>query len=344
MAVLVHRKLRQRSIVRAIQIRNPHGIAEERFVRIEGVDQWIGIRGENVENPVLLLIHGGPGSSCSIFTPLIRSWESHFTIVQWDQRGSGKTFGRTGPDGTGELTMDQLTRDGIEVTKYVRARLRKDKIILLASSFGTTFGLSMVRRRPDLFSAYVGTDQNVGMIRDREANHSAVLERLRALKLNKGVAALERIGPNPADWIAKDFTVAAQWTMKSDPHSCGQIMKLLKHAIWFSPSYTLLDIKHFVSAMQFSISRLFPEVPGYDAWQQGTKFEIPFFIFQGENDVVTPAHLARAYFEDVTAPVKGFALITAAGHFAAFTQPEQFLSEMLAYVRPVATVPYLAPV
>ncbi len=114
-------------------------------------------------------------------------------------------------------------------------------------------------------------------------------------------------------------------------------MKLLKHAIWFSPSHTLLDIKHFVSAMQFSISRLFPEVPGYDAWAQGTEFEIPFFIFQGENDVVTPSDLARAYFEDVTAPVKGFALIKAAGHFAAFTQPEQFLSEMLAYVRPVAT-------
>ncbi len=84
MGVLVHRKLRHRRIVLGIQIRNPHGIAEERFVRIEGIDQWIGIRGENVENPVLLLIHGGPGSSCSIFTPLIRSWESHFTVVQWD--------------------------------------------------------------------------------------------------------------------------------------------------------------------------------------------------------------------------------------------------------------------
>jgi pimeloyl-ACP methyl ester carboxylesterase len=102
----------------------------------------VGIRGEDQENPVVLLIRGGPESSCSIFTPLIRSWESQFTVVQWDHRGSGKTLGRTGQGGTGELTMDRLVRDGIEVAEFVHSRLRKDKVILLACSFGTTFGLS----------------------------------------------------------------------------------------------------------------------------------------------------------------------------------------------------------
>jgi pimeloyl-ACP methyl ester carboxylesterase len=113
-------------------------------------------------------------------------------------------------------------------------------------------------------------------------------------------------------------------------------MKLLKSAIWFSPGHTLRDIRVFISGMNFSVTKLFPEVPGYDAWQQGTRFEIPFFIFQGENDVLTLPSQAEAYFDDVIAPVKGMTLIRDAGHFAAFTQPEQFLRELLTRVRPLA--------
>jgi pimeloyl-ACP methyl ester carboxylesterase len=336
---LVHRMWRQHRTATTLKIRSTHGITVERFVTIGGIDQWVGIRGEDQENPVVLLIHGGPGSSCSIFTPLIRSWERQFTVVQWDQRGSGKTLGRTGQDGTGELTMDRLIRDGIEVAEFVRSRLRKDKVILLACSFGTTFGLSMIRRRPDLFHAYVGTDQNVGMARDHEANHRAVLERLRSIGLSQGVAVLEKIGSDPYRWTAKDYITTAQWTMKSDPYTCDRIMKLLKSAIWFSPGHTLRDIKHFISGMEFSIAQLFPEVPRYDAWHQGTRFEIPFFIFQGENDVLTLPSLAEAYFDDVVSPIKGMTLIRDAGHFAAFTQPEQFLSELLTRVRPLAIKP-----
>lgn len=342
--LLLGRKLSQHKTAAALKVRSEQGIVEERFVRIGSIEQWIGIRGENRDNPVLLIIHGGPGSSYSIFTPLIRAWESHFTVVQWDQPGSGKTFGRTGPERTGELTMSRLIQDGIEVAEYARARLRKDKIILLASSLGTTFGLSMVRRHPDLFSAYVGTDQNVGMIRDREANHRAVVERLRALGLKKGVAALEKIGPDPARWTAKEFTSTAKWTMKSDPVSYRQIMKLLKHAIWFSPAHTFVDIKHFVSGMHFSTNRLLPEIRGYDAWQQGAEFQVPFFIFQGENDVLTPPGPAKTFFDDVMAPVKNFSFIQHAGHFAAFTEPEQFLRKLLSHVSPMASTPSFSPV
>jgi pimeloyl-ACP methyl ester carboxylesterase len=335
LAAVGHRRLRQHTTA-AMQICTAHGIVEERFVKIGGIEQWVGIRGEDEKNPVLLLIHGGPGSTCSIFTPIIRSWETHFTVVQWDQRGSGKTLGRTGKGGTGELTMDRLIRDGIEVAEFVRARLRTDKVILLACSLGSTFGLSMIRRRLDLFCAYVGTDQNIGMVRDRELNHKAVLDRLRAIGSNKGVAALEKIGPDSSRWTAKDYVTTAQWTMKSDPRTSNRTMDLLKTSIWFSPGHTFRDIQLLISGMNFSIAQLFPEVQGYDAWQEGTHFEIPFFIFQGEDDVLTQPGLAKAYFDDAVAPVKGMALIRDAGHFAAFTQPEQFLNELVVRVRPLA--------
>jgi pimeloyl-ACP methyl ester carboxylesterase len=337
-APLLHRKLRQRKTAASMRIRGARGIVEECFVKIGGIDQWIGIRGEDRANPALLVIHGGPGSPCSIFTPLIQSWEAHFTVIQWDQRGSGKTLRRTGAAGTGELTLDRLTQDGIEVAEFVSSRLGQDRILLLACSFGSIFGPSIVRRRPDLFCAYVGTDQNVGMLRDHEANHHAALERLRANGLKNGVAALEKIGHDPSRWTSQDFITTAKWTMRSDPPTYRRIMQLLKSAIWFSPGHTLRDIHLIVSGMHLSIARLFREVPSFDAWQQGTRFEVPFFIIQGEHDMLTPPKQAKAYFDDVSAPLKRMALIRNAGHFAAFTEPGQFLNELLTVAQACGSV------
>src|SRR5271170_2018624 len=192
-ALLVYRKLRQANIASTLRIESVHGIVEERFVRIGDIDQWISIRGEDQNNPVLLVIHGGPGSCYSIFTPHIRKWEKHFTIVQWDQRGAGKTFKQTGSYGCGKISMKQLTSDGIEVAQYLRARLHKDRLFLMASSMGSTFGLQIARTCPEMFYAYIGTDQNVGMVHGRGDIHRQVLDRLRMHGMTKGLHALERI-------------------------------------------------------------------------------------------------------------------------------------------------------
>jgi pimeloyl-ACP methyl ester carboxylesterase len=333
---LLYRKIRQQKVRAAMRIQSSQGIAEERFVPVGGIPQWISIRGEDRKNPAILVIHGGPGASCSIFTPLIRSWEHHFTVVQWDQRGSGKTLSRTGKRGSGELTAEALVRDGIELAEFLCRSLQTEKIVLMACSSGSTFGLSMVQRRPDLFAAYVGTDQNVGMKRGHDANYRAVIDRLRSLRLQKGVAALTHIGSEASHWTAKDYATISRWTMKSDPRPAAAIMKLLKSSIWYSPGHTLRDICTFVVGMNFSLEQLVPDLRSYDAWQGGTHFAMPFFIFQGENDLLTPHHLAKAFFDDVVAPIKHMVLIRGAGHFAAFLQPQQFLHELLTHVRPVA--------
>ena len=205
-ALLVYRKLRQARIASTLKIESAQGIVEERFVSIGGIDQWISIRGQHHSNPVLLVIHGGPGSCYSIFTPHLRGWEKHFTVVQWDQRGAGKTFARLGSRGSGEISLKQLTSDGISVAEYLRTRLHKERLFLLASSMGSTFGMQIARTRPDMFDAYIGTDQNVGMVRGRDENHREVLDRLRTRGLTKGVRALERIGAYPALWTRDDYT------------------------------------------------------------------------------------------------------------------------------------------
>ena len=118
---------------------------------------------------------------------------------------------------------------------------------------------------------------------------------------------------------------------------------MLKDSIWHSPDYGIVDIWNFVQGMRFSREKLLADAVAFDAWALGTRFEIPFFIFQGEHDAVTTAGLAKEYFEDVIAPVREMALIRNAGHFAAFMQPEQFLAELLNRVRPLLPAPDLEP-
>ena len=335
-SVLVYRKLRQARVAAKLKVESVRGIVEERFVCIGGIEQWISIRGEDRNNPVLLLIHGGPGSCYSIFTPHLRPWEKQFTVVQWDQRGAGRTLKRTGWRGSGEISFKQLRNDAIDVAEYLRAHLQKDRIFLLASSIGSTFGLQVARCRPDMFYAYIGTDQNAGMVRGKEENHRQLIDRLRRHGMTRGIKAVERIGANPMHWTPRDFKTVAQWTMKSDPPGFRRTMKLLKDAIWYAPGWTLGDIRFFVKGMSFSLEQLLPEIARYDAWAEGTCFECPFFIFQGEDDVLTQTAQAQAFFADIKAPVKRMELISNAGHFAAFLEPEQFLKKMLTFVRPLA--------
>ncbi len=212
----------------------------------------------------------------------------------------------------------------------------KDRIFLLASSIGSTFGAQVALTRPEIFYAYIGTDQNIGMVRGRQENHDQLLKRLRGHGMIKGAKMIEKIGADATRWTPQDFTTVGQWTMKSDPAGFHRTIKLLKDAVWYAPGWTLRDIRGFVKGMHFSLEQLLPEMVRYDAWAQGTRFDLPVFLLQGENDVLTLTAQAQAYFSDIEAPIKRMELISDAGHFAMFLQPEVFLEKLLAYVRPLA--------
>ncbi len=333
---LAYRKVCQRWVAEALTIDTPNGIVEERFVRIGGIEQWIQIRGEDRTNPVLLVVHGGPGWPNATFTLPLRSWEKHFTVVQWDQRGVSKTLGRNGKAGSGEMSFERRISDAIEVTEFLQNHLHKEKVILLAESMGTLVGVPLAKRRPDLFHSYVGTDQYVDMARNEALKYQMTLERLRAAGNTRGVAAMEKIGADPTRWDLRAWNVNMAWAFKTNRPTPNLDRKLLLPLVLSSPIYTFRDIYHLGVGFQFSTARLFEQFMTYDARQEDTRFEVPFFLFQGESDVVTLASLAEEYFAEVEAPTKGLALIKDAGHFAAFTQPERFLTELLTRVRSLA--------
>jgi pimeloyl-ACP methyl ester carboxylesterase len=213
---LAYRKSQQRKVAQALVIKTPNGIVEERFVRVGGVDQWIQIRGEDRDNPVLLVLHGGPGWPNAVFTLPLRPWEQHFTVVQWDHRGAGKTLGRIGKAGSGEMTFSRRVTDAIELVDFLRNYLRKDKVILLAESMGTLTGLPLVKQRPDLFYALVVTDLYVDLARNEARKYEMTLERLRAAGNTKGVEALDRIGGDPTKWDLSAWNTNMAWAFKTN--------------------------------------------------------------------------------------------------------------------------------
>jgi pimeloyl-ACP methyl ester carboxylesterase len=140
------------------RIHTPEGIEVVEPVAVNGSTQWISIRGLNRANPILLVVHGGPGSAMLGMTwAYQKPWEDFFTVVNWDQRGVGKNFAAAD---TAQLrptmTEAQHVQDAEVVVRHVLKRLGQQKLVLMGYSWGTKFTPAVVVQRPELFHAWVG--------------------------------------------------------------------------------------------------------------------------------------------------------------------------------------------
>jgi pimeloyl-ACP methyl ester carboxylesterase len=131
-------------------------IEEASLIRIGGIEQWVTIRGDDRRNPVLLFLHGGPGDVQSPFVSTYAPYEKDFVLVQWDQRGAGRTFVKNGAAG---VTLEKLIADGIDLAEQLHRRFAAAPLILFGHSWGTIIASGMAQQRPELFTAYVGTGQ-----------------------------------------------------------------------------------------------------------------------------------------------------------------------------------------
>ena len=201
------RTYRQHVTAEQLAIHAPHGIEEAMYVKIGGIDQWVQIRGQDRNNPVLLCLHGGPGATWLPLTAVFAPWEKDFTVVQWDQRGAGKSLEASGASISSTMSIGRMADDGIELAELLRARLKKDRIIVLGHSWGSILGVHMALQRPDLFYAYVGTGQVARMTESQQISYAHLLEKARAANDKNAVRALEGIGPPPFDSIRKAAVV-----------------------------------------------------------------------------------------------------------------------------------------
>ena len=336
---LFYRAIRQHQSSTALAIHTPNGIDEAMFVPIGGINQWITIRGQNRDNPVVLFLHGGPGTPTNLLDfSMAPAWTPNFTLVQWDQRGAGKTFGSGGTSAT-DMTIDRMAQDGIELAQFLREHLHKDKIIIVGHSWGTILGVHMAKARPDFFYAYVGAGQVVNAQENEAVNYARVLDKAKALGDTKAVAELQASGPPPYPAM-KALTAQRIWAQAYEHansyEAAGQASSL------YAPGYSILDLYHAIQSIRFTLDTFIgPTMSGpamkVDLKALGPDFAIPIFVFEGPDDYITSPELAKSYVDTLNAPQKEFVMLPAGGHFAVFTHPEDFPKEMTARVRPLAS-------
>jgi pimeloyl-ACP methyl ester carboxylesterase len=181
----------------------PHGVQESYKTRIGGVDQWLTVRGQERDNPMILFVHGGPAAPV---TPTLwqfeRPLEEYFTIANWDQRGAGKSYGETDPAQVADtIRIDRYVDDAIEVAEHLRQRYGKKKLILMGHSWGTIVSMKAALKRPDLFYAYVGIGQVISVRENERISFDYALAQAKITRTRKRCAiCLDRALPRqPAD-------------------------------------------------------------------------------------------------------------------------------------------------
>lgn len=308
------------------------GIHQTSFVPVGGIEQWISIQGLDRSNPVLLVVHGGPGESQWPMAHKYVPWQKAFIVVLWDQRGAGHTYGRYGAQ-TPEFSLDRIASDGIEVTEYLRRTLRKKKVIVLGHSWGSIVAVEMVQRRPDLFAAYVGTGQVASWEATSNLRFDLALSKARLDGDVAAIAKLEATGrPDPND-PKRAFSVDIRPAMAAADRAWIQSLRADASALKAAHPKDFAD---FQDGFQFSVARALPDQMKTDLSKTARTFAVAFFVIQGRDDVMTPTQAAVDYFNAVTAPTKELVLIPDAGHFAFMTSPEAFLATLSATVRPAA--------
>jgi pimeloyl-ACP methyl ester carboxylesterase len=314
-------------------IPSPKGIDEAQHVAIGGIQQWITIRGWDRDNPVLLFLHGGPGDVTNPWTfALFAPWEKHFTVVLWDQRGAGRTLRMTGPAVAPTITVARMVQDGIELAEYLRKHLGKEKIIVVAHSFGTILGLGMVRARPELFYAYVGTGQVADETKNYIVAYDELLKKARAVGNQQAIDELSSVGPPP---YASGAGYRVQWKWANAFEGAGEFLYGTIGLALVAPGNSVQDINDSGDGQALSAERLVPQTMSTGPKELGLEFSIPMFVIQGAEDFTTPTALARTYLESIKAPHKAFVTINGGGHFAVFMHSDQFLQELMKLVGPL---------
>jgi|tagenome__1003787_1003787.scaffolds.fasta_scaffold20887297_2 pimeloyl-ACP methyl ester carboxylesterase len=341
-AGLGFRSYRQHLAAEVLAIRSPNGVQEGGFVVIGGIRQWVQIRGEDRNNPVLLFVHGGPGGSTLPISSGWQPWEKYFTVVQWDQRGAGRTYGAMEDATAPTMTLERMTQDGIELAEYLLTHLHKDRIVLVGHSWGSFLGIHMAKQRPELFHAYVGTGQVIGRATFEKAFEITIahLQTLaRSVNNAEALAELAPIASQPTMTEAHRL-VADKWSKALALPAADGFNLIGAVPPPFMPDFSLLDWYNRRKGIAFSAKYLTgrdgPMVQR-DLASLGFDYSIPMVFIEGDEDEITPSGPAESYFKQIVAPHKDFVLVHGGDHFIPFDRPDQFLAELVGRVRPFAT-------
>jgi pimeloyl-ACP methyl ester carboxylesterase len=306
-------------------------ISEKFFVNIGGVKQGMFIRSKNLDNPVLLFLHGGPGfPNYFLFEKFNPGLEDFFTVCYWEQRGGGLSYS---PEVTPKsMTLTQLTSDAIEVTHYLRDRFAKEKIYIMAWSGGTTIALPAVAKAPELFHAYIAMGQITRQCESEKIAYEYMLMHYTEQKNLKPVKELKKFNHleteqdlisfyNSAarDKLMHELGIGTMRNMKS-------IFKDIFLPVWTCRAYTLREKYNIWKSklMFLPKTNLKIETLTTDFFEAYPEIHIPVYFISGKYDLTVNVDLSREYCNQLIAPVKRFYTFENSAHGPLFEEPERF--------------------
>ncbi|MAP03928.1 MAG: hypothetical protein CME48_02960 [Halieaceae bacterium] len=321
-----------------------NGILEEDYVELGGHPQYIRIRGRDRNNPVLLDLHGGPGGAQSGMTHRIaRPLTDYFTLVEWDQRGAGKSAGDDSLIPT--MSYQRMVDDTVELIEHLQQRLGVEKLILVGHSWGSMLGIGVIQARPDLIAAYVGVGQALAWNPAFDETKRLVLEAARAAGDTDVIESLEALPDQWPDALEDhyfDRIVAIQKPLAR--YGAGfhagletNLMKtdLVLDAI-LSPLVGLGELLAMLAPSDANMA-LIKDLQHRDFREQlGTDYKVPVFIFQGERDWQTPTSLVKPWFASLSAPHKEYVAFEDSAHLVINEEAGKYLVELVNRVRPFA--------
>ena len=309
-------------------------IAQAERWRINGVDESVIIRGRDRSNPVLIWLHGGPGSS---ETPVLRALnsqlEDHFTVVYWDQRLAGQTLDPLAPTPS-RLTIADMLSDMDVLVDRLRARLGQDRVLLVGHSWGTMLGVIYTSRHPEKVAAYVGIGQMADKPKAEIASYTYTLNQAQARGDAKALAELRSIGPPP--YRGPDIFTERAWLSKfgGETHADLSMTKMILIGLR-QPEANWRDLWATNHGGLLGYALLEPQMLSTNLDHTYVRFDAPIFIVAGRYDHVTDAGLSKAYFDRIDAPQKRFVWFEQSGHNPHLEEAARFNTWMISVVRPV---------
>jgi pimeloyl-ACP methyl ester carboxylesterase len=305
-------------------------------VRIGGVDQWLLERSADHANPILLYLHGGPGTSqMTLNRRSMRDLERCFTVVNWDQRGAGKSYAAIRDSAA--MTIDRFVRDTCEVTQHLLRRHRQERVLLVGHSWGSAIGALTVARWPELYSGYVGIGQIADMAEGEAMSYEWVLDQARRRNHRCAVRTLDRMGPPPytGDWLRKTMVernLVARYGGEVYGRRLGATGMLARSVI-LSSDYTVRDRLNFVRGILGSMRALWPQLLDVNLFEQVAELRVPVFFIEGRHDWEVPSVLAASYFDALCAPAKRLVWFERSAHVPNVEERDHFNQIMRDEVR-----------
>ena len=318
--------------------RHPDSLAVLEQVPVNDTRQWVLIRSENITNPVVLFVHGGPGTSqLTLIRKNSQPLEKYFTVVNWDQRGAAKSFAAGHDDA--RMTIGQFVDDVIALSSYLARRFHKEKIVLVGHSWGSVIGLLAASRSPDLFAAYIGIGQMSRMAESESLSYDWTLQQARKEKDTSALAKLAEIGPPPYtgdSWQSKFMTerrILGKFGGEYYGSRIGAFGVVLKHLV-FSREYTMVDRINFFRGIFASVKALYPALSMTDLFLDVPEVDIPVYFCLGRHDYEVPSVLSAQYFEALKAPEKLLVWFESSSHLPNIEEEDKFNEFMSRVVLP----------